>query len=253
MDELIKNKSLLKALRVLECFNVQNPELGVTQISEKLGLNKSNVHDILNVFVHAGYIERNEDTSHYRIGLKLLEYAYVINENLGYSRAAYKVLQELAFAVNTAVYFAIPNEEKVLYLEAAYPQAEEYSYPTRYIMGETAPMYCTSLGKAMMPFLTADARDRCINGEKKKFTDNTITDPEILRRELETVRLNGYAVDDCEHEYGIRCIGVPVFNAHARLVGAVSISGPDTLVTEEAIPEYANMLRHAAFRMKNRL
>ena len=58
MDHEIKVKSLQKAMEVLNCFT-EKPCLGVTEISEKLGLYKSNVHNILNTFAAMGYVQQD--------------------------------------------------------------------------------------------------------------------------------------------------------------------------------------------------
>ena len=62
----IKVKSLQKALEVLHCF-VEKQPLGVTEISEKLGLYKSNVHNILMTFKAMGYLEQDPDSGKFRI------------------------------------------------------------------------------------------------------------------------------------------------------------------------------------------
>ena len=95
-EDEIKVKSLYKSLKVFECFKAETPELGITQISEMLGLNKSNVYNIVSTFEHAGYLEKDEATGKYKMGLKILEFAYIINENLGYQRAVYKILENLS-------------------------------------------------------------------------------------------------------------------------------------------------------------
>ncbi len=52
----VKVKSLQKALEVLNCFIDKQP-LGITEISQQLGLYKSNVHNILVTFKNMGYLE----------------------------------------------------------------------------------------------------------------------------------------------------------------------------------------------------
>lgn len=73
-----KVKTLLKSLKILECISEKTPELGITEISEMLGLYKSNVFNILTTFKEAGYIEQNHENSKYRLGTKILELAYII-------------------------------------------------------------------------------------------------------------------------------------------------------------------------------
>ena len=80
--------SLAKALRVLECFTVSEPELGVTEISKKLGIGKSNAHNIISTYCQMGYLQQLSNRK-YTLGYKLLEHAFIINQHLGYPHAVY--------------------------------------------------------------------------------------------------------------------------------------------------------------------
>ena len=81
MSEEAKIKSLGKALRVLDCFMTRS-EWGVTELSEALGLNKSNAHDILSTFEMFGYLDQNESTGKYRLGYHVLELAHALSSSM---------------------------------------------------------------------------------------------------------------------------------------------------------------------------
>jgi DNA-binding IclR family transcriptional regulator len=244
---------LSKSLDILECFSSNNPELGITQISNKLKLNKSNVSSIVSTFEEKGYLEKNKDTGKYRLGLKLLEYSYIINENLGYQRMFYDILKDVSRRLNSIAYFAIPRDMEVFYLFNSYPPAELYNYPYRTIIGEKAPMYCTSLGKAMLPYLPEEDVEKLIRAKKERFTEQTITDEEELRKEIALTRSRGYSLDNEEHEYGIRCIGVPIFSSSGMLVGALSASSSTISFKGEKFDEYIGIMKEAAFHMRERI
>ena len=76
----------------------------------------------------------------------------------------------------------------------------------------------------------------------KAYTGCTITDPLVLRHHLEEIRQNGYAVDNMEHEYGIRCVAVPVFNSAGQVTAAVSVSGPSLRFDPETIIRDAQII-----------
>lgn len=248
-----KVKSLVKALCVLECFNSHNQELGVTQISKQLGLNKSNVYNIVSTFEQTGYLEQNPATGRYRLGIKLLEFSYIINEKLGYQRMFHDIMQSLSKRLNAIAYFAIYRQQQVFYLCNSYPPDEAYNYPFRNIMGERAPLYCTSLGKSMLAFLPEDEMEKCLQIERVAYTDNTITDEAVLRREILLTRQRGYGLDNEEHERGTRCISVPVFQPDITMLGALSVSSPSIEFTPPVIDEYLRGLRAAARAMRERM
>lgn len=244
MSEDAKVKSLTKALHILECFTVKEPELGITELSQRLGLNKSNVHNIISTFEQAGYIEQNPENNKYHLGLKLLELSRVISAHLGLNNIAGPLIRPLADELGEVIYFAIPKDGQVLYIEGAYPSGV---LNTRSMLGETAEMYCTSLGKSMLAYMPADQAMLCLSRQSMRaFTPTTITDRRALIAELELVRARGYSIDNMEHEFGIKCVGVPVFKSNGQLLGALSVSGPSLRFSEEVITRYASRLTTCA-------
>ena len=85
-NETAKVSSLVKAMKVLECFSMKNPELGVTEIAKQLGLQKSTVHNILSTFETMGYLIQNPTTGKYSLGVRLLQFSYIVNNQMGYQK-----------------------------------------------------------------------------------------------------------------------------------------------------------------------
>lgn len=248
-DKKIKVKSLEKALKILECFSVDQPELGIAQIAESLDLYKGNVHNIVSTFEKMGYLEQNPVNKKYRLGIKLLEFTYIINSNIGYQNFVYDIICEIAAELSCRVYFAIPKNNKVFYLNNAHYPTKYHVTPYRIIIGETAPMYCTSLGKAMLAFMPEDRREEILRLPRKKYTRNTILDTSDLREELNKIRNLGYAIDDSEHEIGIKCLGVPIIS-RGEVVGALSVSMSTPEFDDAMINKYYSYLVRAANEIK---
>jgi len=236
MAEEIKVKSLYKALRILECFNVHTPELGITEISEQLGLYKSNVHNIVDTFVKAGYLEQNPENEKYRLGMKILELGNVISSNMNIRKLMLPYMQELADYTNETVYLGMPNEEEVIYLDSSSPKNQ---LSTRSMLGVKAPLYCTGIGKAMLAFLPGEVTESLLAKGLHKHTDQTITEPAALQAELMAIRSRGYSIDNMEHEYGIKCVGMPILNKKRQLVAGISVSGPSLRFDDDKIRDYA--------------
>jgi IclR family KDG regulon transcriptional repressor len=237
----IKVKSLYKALQVLECFTVNKPEMGITAISEHLGLYKSNVHSIVDTFVHAGYLEQNPENEKYRLSLKILKLSHVISNNLSFRKTLLPYMQELADATNETVYLGVPNEGEVMYLDSSLPKNK---LPTRPMLGVKAPLYCTGIGKAMLAYMPEEAVETVISKGFNKYTDQTIMDEVSLYSDLVSIRARGYSIDNMEHEFGIKCVGVPLINQKREVIAGLSVSGPSLRYDEQRILEYAAGLKH---------
>jgi DNA-binding IclR family transcriptional regulator len=249
----VKVKSLLKCLKILECFTVKTPELGISEIAQKLDMHKSNVHNIVSTLVSAGYMEKNPATDQYRFSLKLLEFSYIITNRLDYQAIVLRVMQQISNKLGVMVYFGVMHHENVLYLYNTYPIALSSDFLVRSLMGEKAPLYCTALGKAMLSTLSPEDITRQIGTNFARFTPNTLVTVEDILKNVEEAGRRGYAVDNCEHENTIRCVGAPVRNRTGALIGGLCISGPVQQITDELIKEGAAALIAAAFDIRSRI
>lgn len=247
-----KVKSLAKALHVLEHFTIQEPELGVTELAERVGVTKSNIHNILTTFQQLGYVQRLPN-GRYTLGLKMLEYAFIINQNLGYPNAVYDIMVETAGLTDEIVYFGVPYGSDVLYLYVAHPASRLQTLPYRDMLGEKAPLCATGIGKAILAHLPEEEWDQRIPAQPRRFTVHTLVDRDSIAEELRRTRSRGYSTDNMEHDLNVRCIGVPIYNASGQLVAGMSTSGPLTNMTDEKMVECANILRNAALKMRERI
>lgn len=245
-------KSLAKALHVLECFTVQTPELGVTELAEMNGITKSNAHNILSTFQKSGYVEKLPNGK-YTLGLQFLKFAYIINQHLGYPKAVYDLLLDTATRVGEIVYFGLPYGTEILYLYVAHPIDRMRELPYRDMLGEHTPLYCTGIGKAILAAMPEKEWPQRIPAEPHRYTASTITDYGAIMDELWRTRRRGYSIDNCEREENVRCVGVPVYSSSGALVGGISISGPSQSMTDAKLLECSKILTDTALRMKDRI
>lgn len=246
-------KSLSKALKILECFSTDEPELGITEISEKLDLYKSNVFNIIATFEKHGYLEQNPDNHKYKLGVKLLQLSYIVSSNINFRGIILPYMEKIGKETGECVYLSIPNvdEGEVIYLDSYYPS--QLLQRSISMLGERAPMYCTGIGKAIMAYLPMQTIEKIIAKGLRKFTENTILNKEKLLKELMLVKERGYAIDNMEHEYGVKCIGAPIFNKAGKLFAGLSISGPSLRFADSSIDFFAKTLKDSIQDIQQRL
>jgi len=224
----------------------------VTEISEYFGIYKSTVHNILSTLKAMEYLEQDEETGKYRLGIQVFTLSKALGDTYSITKIAGPYMQELSNITRERVYLAVPYREEVLYLDAMYP-AESVEL-MRSILGERAQMYCTGIGKAMLANMNERAIDEYLNShELKAFTENSITDKEVFKQELVRTRQRGYAIDDMEHEFGIKCVAMPIFDRNRNLYAAISISGLASHFTEEKMSEWAILLKKYITKIESRL
>jgi ribose transport system ATP-binding protein len=102
--------------------------------------------------------------------------------------------------------------------------------PNREMMsraGGTAPLTCTGLGKVLLAYEPPEQVESWFRQQQiPRFTPTTITDADVLMRELAGIRQQGFGLDQEEHEKGIRCIAAPVTGVEGRVIAAISVTGP---------------------------
>ncbi len=245
-------QSVTNALDLLEEFRGEDTELGVTELSKRLGLHKNNVFRLLATLESRGYIEQNKVTGNYRLGLRVLELGQVFIKHMGLLKMARPILEEIVERCQETAYLGLIRDDRVVYVDVV-----EATQPVRVIsrVGVGLPVYCSAVGKAQIAFESEDEVDRIL-GEQvlKRYTDKTVSSWEELGRQLEEIRARGYAIDDEEFDDGIRCVGVPVRDYTRRVVAGISISGPayrftDQRMEEELIPLALEAGRNLSLRL----
>lgn len=248
--ESVKVKSLYKAIKLLNYFDFEHPQRGISELAQLSGMLKSSVYNIISTFEECAIIEKDCKTNRYHLGLKILELSNVLSRDDVFRQIIKPYMDQIAQKTGEVVFLATPYGTKIIYREVAYPNI---CISTRIIKGVTAPMYCTSIGKAILAYQDQEFIQRVIDEGLKSFTPNTITEPSIFRMELEKIRVQGYALDNMEHEYGIKCVGVPIMNEDGTLIGALSISGPSLRFEDKKIQEYFYLLKETAGMIKSRI
>lgn len=246
----VKVKSLQKALEVLGCF-VEKQPLGVTEISEKLGLYKSNVHNILTTFKAMGYLEQDPDSGKFRLGMAIFTLSRALRENLDINRIALPYMRKIAEESGEVVYLTIPRGDEVIYLEAVYPDSQKL--PGSIVTGERAKMYCTSVGKAILSKMSEEEKDKRIQGPLKAFTEYTITDKNALDAEIQKTATRGYGIDNMELMFGIKCVGIALLNHEGQPEAGLSISAPSLRMSEEKVQVLVGILHHYGQEIQKRL
>lgn len=236
----IKNKSLQKAINVLNCFIEKQP-LGVTEISEMLDMYKSNVYDILSTLAAMGYVAKNEESGKYYLGIGAVRLGRAAKETNSFQQLAGKHIRQLSRETGETCYLTIPQGFNVYYLDATAP-SESNTFLAASLRNSTDTMNSTSSGKSMLAFMPEEFIEDYLSAPLPRFTEYTITDPEEMRRELSQIRIRGYAVDNMESSIGVKCVGMPIITEGGEVVGAVSVSGPSPRFTEEKIEKIVESL-----------
>jgi IclR family KDG regulon transcriptional repressor len=233
-------ESVAKALTILNLFTVKKQEWGVTEIARELDMQKSTVYRLLTTMQEFGFVRKSEDGVSYRLGLTLFELGSVVSNSFDIRDIAVAYMHKLSEQCGESVHLGIFSDNEVMSIEGVESQSPLKS---TIIVGKRAPLYCTSIGKALLAFLPEGERDKIVGNIRfEKYTGQTIVDSKALGEELELTRRRGYAIDNEEHDLGITCVAAPIFDSRGTIAASLSISGPSVRLTPEQLPKYIELV-----------
>jgi len=204
--------------------------ISLKEISEKTGLHPSTAHRILNDLTIGRFVDRPEPGS-YRLGMRMLELGNMVKARLNVRDAALAPMRDLHKLIQQPVNLSMRQGDEIVYIERAF--SERSGMQVVRAIGGRAPLHLTSVGKL---FLSVDepmkvrsyATRTGLNGQTK----NSITQLQVLERELSKVRQYGIARDNEELELGVRCIAAGIYDDQGKLLAGLSISAPADRIDE---------------------
>ncbi len=244
-------QSIERAVSILGAFTADDPELGVTDISDRLGLHKSTVHRFLVNLETAGLLERNARSGRYRLGLRLFELGGLVLQQMNLWDEALPFLEQLVRESGETGQLAVLDQGEAIYIERVEAR-RALRVPAA--MGRGYPAHATSHGKLLLAYQPPESvREIVRQRGLDRYTQNTITEEWALEQELARIRQQGYAVDSEEYEEGLRCVGAAIFDHTGQAIAAIGIGGPVTRVTPARVEELAGLVRHAAKGLSRRM
>ena len=229
MSETIR--AVERALDVLLCFTSQTPKLTMSQISERIGINKSTVHRLLSTLEGKRFVERDPTTGVYRPGLRLLQMASLAMEQNNLRRLADPYLQDLRDQYKENVNLAILDGADVVYLDV-FEGSQRVKLAA--VPGQRLPAFCTASGKAMLAFLSEDKLKSILEKGMPKHTQATIVSPTEFLQVVGDIRNRGFAMSEQEFEDGINAVAVPICD---QPIASISIAGPAYRLTHDRMLE----------------
>ena len=241
-------QSVDRALAILECL-ARLGEAGVTELAAELGVHKSTAFRLAATLEGRRMVEQTTDRGKYRLGVGILRLAGATTARLDVVQESRPVCRALAAATGETVNIAVLSEHSALYLDQV---AGSSALQPHNWVGQHIPLHATSNGKVLMAWLPpAELGD--LLGRLPAYTGLTITHKGKLRKQLEVVRDQGYAVAVDELEVGLTAIAAPVRNAHGDVVCSMSISGPTFRLSAERVEDVVPQLVEAADELSHRL
>jgi DNA-binding IclR family transcriptional regulator len=247
-------RAVMRAVDILELLRTSGGGASLNELSGRSELAKASVFRMIRTLEETGLVERIPGSDTYRLGVRCLELGQAFLDQLDLRREAMPVLQRLRSEFDETVHLSVlDNELRLVFLEKLETTHAVGMMSSK--VGRTAPSHCTASGKMLLAGLDGDPVSVLEdNGSLRRFTPNTVHEPDALRRELERIRTEGHSLDLEEHEPGVRCVAAPIRGTFGEMVAAVSIAAPAQRLPERLLRgEFATGVKAAASEISSRL
>lgn len=236
-----QNKSILQSVQngllILKLFSKNKPIWGITEISKELQLPKSTISRLINDLIKEGYLKKTDKK--YGLGLSMLSLTGVIMSQMELHREAFEPLKCLVNRIEETAHISTLEGTHLIYMLKV-----ECKQTVRLLshVGHHRPPSCSSSGKLLLAFQPQEIIDEVIKAGLPKRGPRSVTDPEQLLQELQTIRQDEYCICIDEMYDDVISIASPIKDYMGKVIAAVSTTGPKHRIHKELIPHYIEEL-----------
>jgi DNA-binding IclR family transcriptional regulator len=244
-------QSVERTLDILEALVELGSEVGLVEISQAVSLPLATVHRLLGTLIQRGYVKQNRQNRKYSLGFRALQMGSDMRQRFTLRLEARPFLQRLVQHCGESANLAVLDDGEVVYIDQAQSTRILRMFTQ---IGNRLPAHSTGSGKVMLAFASPDV----VEGIVRRYglasrTPRTIVDFDAFREELERIRQRGYAIDDEEHEEGVRCVAAPVRDESGQVVASLSVSGPVTRLNDRQMNAVIPEVVECAMKLSTRL
>ncbi len=242
--------SILRSSNILRCLT-KGKAHKVSEIARELRLDRSTTYRILLSLEKSGFVEKDEETGEYSLGLFAFEIGHAYLNRIDIPKVAKPIMVDLALKVQETVHLAVLSGTEIVYIDKV-DSPRPLGIMSK--IGQRAPLYCTSLGKVLLAFQPENELKRILDQLRLvPMTSNTIVSKRKLMEELRIVRKQGYALDNREIEDDVECIGAPILDHRGSIIAALSVSGPQRKINTPQEKQFVGYVVEAAGLISSKL
>lgn len=237
---LYRVQVLDRALSILDALAHLREDASLAELAVLVKLHKSSAHRLLMSLERHRMVDRDPQTGRYRLGLRLFDLGTLAIARFNIRDRSRPYLEKLMYNSHETVHLCVLDHGEVLYVDKIEPDRTVRLSST---IGHRNAAHCTAVGKAMMAWLSEAEVDAILHQHgMRRHTAKTLSTPAELKAELRTIRERGYAIDDEEHEEGVRCVASAVKDYSDRPIAAMSVSSPSFRLPMEKLPMIAALV-----------
>ncbi|MCX6639925.1 MAG: IclR family transcriptional regulator [bacterium] len=247
-------QSLIKSLAIMEYLAESTEGLGVTEIGDAVGLNKSTVHRILTTLVHEKYVEQDHAKGRYRLSFKLFELSRKILNNVRATKVISPYLEKLAAETGESARFVVPDYESSRLVVCDEVMTSK-PIKVRSHLGESLSLSKSAAGKMFLASLTDDEIKELMDQRGRKFVlEDENYNFSQLKHDLIAVRETGHAYEKSEDTTEpVVNIAAPIRDESGKIVAILDLFAPTFRSPKDFNNRYGKLVRETAMDISKRL
>lgn len=243
-------RSVERAIEILQTFSFEHSSLSLAQICRETDLPKTTVFRLLITLEENGFLAIDSETGCYHLGYEAIKIGAIAQESNDIAKIAKDEMNWISEQTEATCNLYIRDG----YERLCIAQVAGSQYVRRYsFLGARHPLYCGA-GKLLLAYADKEFQEEYLKNVKlEKFTEHTVTNPQILREELESIRTAGYSVTLGERDASTAMVAVPLIDFRGKAIAGITVSGPVYCFSDENIALYIQKLKAAAGRISLKL
>jgi IclR family transcriptional regulator, KDG regulon repressor len=250
MEEKSIVRSFEKGLDVLSKFAFTKEEWGIKELADELAMSKSTIFRLIKTLENKGFVEKDDDSNKYRIGLELFNLSSAVTSKFTLIDVSAPVMRKIVEVINESVYLYVYKQNHIIFVHK-----EESSNHLRYVLdlGIYYEMYLAAAGKAILAFMPEEKVTEILSKDIKKYTDKTITDPNIIKQQLNSVRLNRFSFTSGERFKDMVGFASPIFDKNLKVLAGINLTIPISRYDINKYHYYGALIRKGAEEISEKL
>jgi len=244
-------QSLTRGLSILEALANADGGLTLTDVARRVALPPSTTHRLLATLEKTGYVYQAGDLGLWYVGLQAFAVGSGFLANRDFVAQSHAYLRRLMEQSGETANLAILDGTEAVFIGQV--QCREMM---RLLvkLGSRVPLHASGVGKAIFAALPDEQIEAILKLRGlPRITPSTITAAETMWSALRVIRQRGWSFDDEEHALGTRCVAAPIYDEHAEPLGAISLAGPSSRLSDERIRQLGPVVAHTAEELTRRL
>ena len=245
-------KTLRDLCKITSLFNSYVvEERGVSEISKAVGMLPSKVSRMIRTLENEGFFEKNLENGKYRLGVQFFELGMAYVFNLPLRKVLRPHLEQIFKELNLTTSWGMLKNEKVIVVDRI--QNLNIDLLT-HRLGLNIPIHSTSIGKVLLAYLPEKEQDRILKSTNLvKFTDTTLIDQKLIKRNLKLIRERGFSTDEGETHGDLNCMAAPIRNGNGEAIAAINLMDEKSRTSAEKLFGFVDYLKEKALFISRQL